>query len=268
MTAPSRPSTRQHTAKVAHRRAEAASPLEPAEHRVLAIRLPVDDLAKYAGVTALASAVLAIAGILATVAYLSAWNVPAPVVRLDPATAALRSDTVLFQFATLWGLLIGLTATWHRLSGRRRLRAVVIAVVLLVLAALSIALFTADAYGPTISLLGAAFLFVAHERPWLADRSLAIAFAIIALSSAWETGIENGTIIRDHREWQTPVSVSVRLPIAGLDGGIERAGGVVYDGLYLVFRDGESVYVSRPGAGASVWVIPSGNLMGLGILAR
>jgi hypothetical protein len=244
----------------------AASRVEPAA-TTLALRIPVDELAKYAGLTAIASAVLAGAGILSTVAYLSAWGVPAPVVRFDPLTAALRSETVVYQFALLAALVFGLRAVAGRIEqGARaaRLLAVVVTSVLVLLVAEAIA---GGYAGPVITIAGGVALFAAHRRSTMSPRSTLIAFALVALVSAYQTGTESGRIIRDETAWQTPVVLTTRTAVGGLDG-TEAGGGWRYEGVYLVFRDGEALYVSRPGAGAQVWIVPAANVMGLGVGAR
>jgi hypothetical protein len=46
---------------------------------------------------------------------------------------------------------------------------------------------------------------------------------------------------------------------------VDQGGSWRYDGLYLVLRDIDSLYVSRPDAGASAWAVPAPNLLGLAI---
>lgn len=230
--------------------------------RGIDVRIPIEELAKYAGITALVSAVLAVAGVVATAAYLSAWGIPGPVIRLDPMTAALRSEIVVYQFALLGGLVVGLTWLRRRLLHRRHLGRVAVGLAIAIVAALVLPLVATGAIGPATALAGGVVLFGVHERRWLSTRGVAVAFAAIAIFAAFTTGAENGVLVRDDAAYRTPVVVATRWP-ASLPGGLETGGGWRYDDLYLVFRDGESVYVSRDGAGTRVWIIPTGNLMSL-----
>lgn len=225
--------------------------------RVLAFRLPVDELSRYAGLTALVMAVLGAAGILATVAYLAAWNVPAPMLRLDPLSAALRSEVVLGQLAMLGIVLFGLAAMERRLArrpwaGRIALGAAIATIVYLAIDALN-----GGFVGPAATLGGGVLLFVAHRRDWLSDRAIAILLVAISLGTAAQTGYEMGVGYRDGRQPRTMVSLTTLAPIGGLAGATIDDAAWRYDDLYLVFRDGEAVYVSRAGAGSDVWVVPA-----------
>lgn len=230
-------------------------------------RIPVDELAQYAGLTALASAVLAVAGILATAAYLSAWGVPTPVVRMDPLTAALRSESVVYQFLTLALIVFGLSWLSHRLADRRLARYAVLGTALGVLGILAFQSIAGGYLGPALTLAGGSGLFLAVDRKLASRRAASILFTVVALASAFQAGAESGRLVRDVSEFQTPIVLATRAEIAGLPGGVEAGSGWQYHGLYLVFRDGESAYVSRPGLGAVVWIVPAANLMSLGIAA-
>ena len=94
----------------------AATPPHP---RTLSIDVDVDQLAKYGSALALGSAVLATAGVLSVVAYLSAWGIPAPLIRLDPLTDALRAESDVYQFAVLAAIVFGIDAVIGRLGDRR-----------------------------------------------------------------------------------------------------------------------------------------------------
>jgi hypothetical protein len=119
--------------------------------------------------------------------------------------------------------------------------------------------------GPIITVAGGVGIAVGHRQGWLATRAAAAAFAIVALVAAYQTGAESGRLIRDVTAWQTPVTLTSRTPIGGLDGGVEDGGSWRYDDLYLVFRDGEAVYVSRPGGGTVVWIVPAMHVMSIGL---
>jgi hypothetical protein len=233
--------------------------------RTLSFSLDVEEISKYARITALVSAVLAASGILSVVSYLSAWRVPAPLIRLDPLTATLRSETVIAQVLMLALIVFGLDAVVRRLAGRRFLR-VAAGVVMTLLIVYSIVLVFVGGYvSGAITMAGGGALFLAHARDWISPRITALLFTLIAIVSASQTGVESGRLIRDHEVYQTPITLTSRTPIGGLDGGIEQGGAWHYEGLYLVFRDGEAVYVSRPGAGPAVWIVPSQHVMALGL---
>jgi hypothetical protein len=234
---------------------------------VLQVRIPVDDLAKYAGLIGLASATLAITGVFATTAYLSAWGVPAPVLRLDPLTAALRSETVIYQSLVLWAVVYGLDVLARRLAGRPRVRLGAFALAAGVLALITYDSLTFGFWGPVITVVGSVLLLVAHHRAWVSARGTVVAFVLVALAAAYVTGVESGRLIRDDTLYQTPVVLTTRSAIGGL-AGTESGFGWTYDGLYLVFRDGESVYVARPGSGREVWIVPASNVMSVGIARR
>lgn len=235
------------------------------QERTLGLPVDVDELAKYGSAVAFGSAVLAATGVLSVVAYLSAWNIPAPLIRLDPLTAALRSDAVVYQVAVLTGIVFGIDALIGRTRDRRIARVALAILVGVVVAALAVDLLVGGYTGPLITLVGGVGLALAHHRQGLGARVRIIAFAAIALSSAFQTGIESGRLIRDDRDWQTPVTLTSRVPVGGLAGGVEDGGAWQYAGLYLVFRDGEAIYVSRPGAGSAVWIVPAMHVMSVGV---
>jgi hypothetical protein len=236
-----------------------------AHDRTLDLRIDLDQLAKFGSALALGSAVLATAGVLSVVTYLSAWDVPAPVVRLDPLTAALRSEAVVYQFAVLAVLVFGTDAVLHRLAARPRTRVVAAIVGLAIMAGLVADLVVSGFIGPVVTIVGGVGLAGLHALRPLSQRVRLVAFAMIALTAAFQTGVESGRLIRDDPAWQTPIVLTSRVPVGGLRGGVEAGGAWQYHGLYLVFRDGEAVFVSRPGAGAAVWVVPAMHVMSLGI---
>ncbi|HEU0237620.1 MAG TPA: hypothetical protein VFR14_14380 [Candidatus Limnocylindrales bacterium] len=234
------------------------------DERTLTLRFDVDEIAKYASIIGLASAVLAGAGILSTIAYLMAWNVPAPLVRLDPLTAALRSDTVLYQVAVLATLVYGLESIARRIR-RRRAQVAAGIVATLAIGFLVVDTITGGFVGPVVTVVGGVSLFAAHRRRWLGARARLVLFAAVALLAAFQTGYESGRLIRDDARFQTPIVLTSRTAVGGLDGGVEVSGAWQYIDLYLVFRDGEAVYVSRPEAGATVWIVPAMHIMSLGV---
>lgn len=230
----------------------------------LQVSLPVDDLARYAGLIGLVSATLAIAGVFATTAYLSAWMVPAPVIRLDPLTAALRSDLVLEQSLNLALVVFGLDALARRLPARRTVRLPVLGALVALLALRAGGSLLAGFTGPVLTLAGGLALLVLHHRDRVSPRATVLGFVVLSLGAAYLTGSETGRLIRDDTAMRTPVTLTTRSQVGGL-GGSESGSGWTYRGLYLVFRDGESVYVAEPGGGSRVWVVPTGNVMALGI---
>ncbi len=237
----------------------------PTREATLSVGLDLDQLAKVGSALALGTAILATAGVLSVVAYLSAWNVPAPLVRLDPLTAALRSDAVLSQVVTLGVIVFGTELLVRRLPQRRRTRAVVGVGAIAGATLVAIGLLSGGYLGPTLAIAGGVGLALLHQLRGVPARPRLVAFAAIALLSAFQTGAESGRLVRDVVQWQTPVVLTSRVPVGGLAGGVEAGGAWQYRELYLVFRDGEAVYVSRPGAGPAVWIVPAMQVMSLGI---
>lgn len=233
--------------------------------RTLTLDVDVDRLGKYASLMALGSAVLAGSGILSVVAYMSAWDVPAPLIRLDPLTAALRSETVIYQVAVLAAIVFGLDALARRLPDRRVAIGLATGGAAIVTGYLVVDLVLGGYLGPAITVVGGVALFVGHRRGLVGPRSTAVLFAVIALLAAYQTGAESGRLIRDDPTWQTPLTLTSRTPIGGLDGGIATGDAWRYSGLYLVFRDGEAVYVSRSGRGSAVWIVPAAHVMAIGM---
>jgi hypothetical protein len=233
--------------------------------RTLSIDVDVDQLAKYGSALALGSAVLATAGVLSVVAYLSAWGIPAPLIRLDPLTAALRAESVVYQFVVLAAIVFGIDAVVTRLAARRIGRVFVAATGGLALAVLAVGLAAGGFTGPLVTIVGGVGLAAIHHWRGLGPRTRTVLFAAIALGAAFITGSDSGRLIRDDPAWQTRVTLTSRVPVGGLGGGVEAGGAWQYEGLYLVFRDGEAVYVSRPGAGTAVWIVPAMHVMALGI---
>jgi hypothetical protein len=235
----------------------------PADRPALKVSVPVDDLARYAGLIGLVTGALAIAGVLASTAYLSAWHVPAPVIRLDPLTAALRSDSVLYQSLVLAAIVFGIDRLLRRLSAGSKVRAAAL-VILAGLVVLSVADSIRNGLlGPVITVVGGVCLLALHQTRRLGSRGTAVGFVLVVLAAAWQSGAETGILVRDGTAQRVSVSLTTRSQVAGL-GGTESGLGWTYNGLYLVFRDGESVYVAR-GVERTIWVIPAGNVMSLGI---
>lgn len=232
--------------------------------RTLSVDIDVDQLAKFGSTLALGSAVLATAGVLSVVAYLSAWGIPAPLIRLDPLTAALRAEAVVYQFGVLAAIVFGIDAVVGRLGGRRYGRVLALAGGA-ILVFLAVDLLAGGYTGPLITIVGGVGLAAVHHWRGLRPRVRILLFAAIALTAAFVTGIDSGRLIRDDPTWQTPVTLTSRVPVGGLTGGTEAGGAWQYPGLYLVFRDGEAVYVSRPGAGRVVWIVPAMHVMSLGV---
>jgi hypothetical protein len=233
--------------------------------RRLGFRVDVDEVARYASVFAVGGGVLAGAGILSVVAYLSAWNVPAPLVRLDPLTATLRSELVIYQVVLLALIAVGFDAGAQRLLSRPRLRLALGAAVLVILGVLAVDAIDSGFAGSVITFAGAPAIALSHRRGWTGQRGTTALFAVIALTAAFATGADSGRLIRDEPALQTALTLTSRVPVGGLPGGVEEGGAWHYDDLYLVFRDGEAVYVSRPGAGTAVWIIPAMHVMSLGL---
>jgi hypothetical protein len=117
--------------------------------------------------------------------------------------------------------------------------------------------------GPFITLGTAILIWLAHRFGSLGERGVAVALATAALIGAYVNGYESGVLIRDQAEFRTPVLLAAGSPVGGLTGRPLEGTGWEYDGLYLVFRDGEAVYVSVPGTGRRVWLVPAANVASL-----
>jgi hypothetical protein len=134
---------------------------------------------------------------------------------------------------------------------------------LLVLVALESVL--SGLWGPAVSIAAGLFMFAAIVTGRIAARTALIVYAVAALIGAWQTGSEYGVLTRDVDAFRTPILMTTRTPVAGLDGVAEGTAWT-YGGLYLVFRDGETLYVSRPGAGSDVWLVPASNVAALALV--
>jgi hypothetical protein len=237
-----------------------ASAGRPAIHRAVT----VDELTRFAGLIGLITAALAVSGTIATAAYLSAWDLPPVVARLDLLTAALRSQAVIVQSLLLAFIVYGLDALIRQLPTNHRARA---AAVVLIGAALFLYASISLYFGfvePAVSVLGGVVLLLLHRRGRLSPRTTAIGFVSIALVAGYVSGTETGRAVRDDTAYQTPLTLTTQIAVGGLPG-TQTGSGWTYTDLYLVFRDSESVYVAKPGGGSAVWMIPNGNVMSLGL---
>lgn len=235
----------------------------PADRTTLRHAVPVDELARYAGVIGLVTAVLAVAGVLSTSAYLSAWNVPPSVIRLDPLTAALRSDDVVYEVVTLAAIVFGIDYVVRRLAGRPRVRAVLLAAIGAVLGLLVFDAIQHNLAAPVMTAGGGVGLVALYQSGRIRLRAAVAAFLLLALLTAFVGGAERGQLVRTGTARGVPVSITTRAETPGLDGH-ETGSGWSYAGLYLVFRDAESLYVARP-EDSRVWVVPAGNVMSFAI---
>ncbi len=237
-----------------------ATPERPAIHRAVS----VDDLTRFAGLIGLVSATLVVSGTVATAAYLSAWDLPPVVVRLDLVTAALRSQAVIVQSLILAFIVYGLDALIRQLPTRGLVRYAALSLIALVLflyAAISLYFGFAE---PAVTVIGGVVLLFLHRRRRISLRTTAIGFVLIALVAGYATGAETGRAVRADPAYQTPVVLTTQSEVGGLSG-TQTGSGWTYSDLYLVFRDSGSVYVATPGGGSSVWMIPDGNVMSLGL---
>lgn len=237
-----------------------ATPDRPAIHRAVS----VGELTSFAGLIGLVSATLAVSGTIATAAYLSAWDLPPVVVRLDLLTAALRSQAVIVQSLLLALIVYGLDALIRQLPtpGVVRYAALsVIGVVLFLYAAISLYFGFVE---PAVTLIGGVVLLLLHHRRRISPRITALGFVLIALVAGYAAGAETGHAVRADQAYQTPIVLTTQSEVGGLSG-TQTGSGWTYDDLYLVFRDTGSVYVAMPGGGSKVWMIPDANVMSLGL---
>ena len=235
----------------------------PAIHRAVS----VDELSRFAGLIGLVSATLAVSGTFATAAYLSAWNLPPVVVRIDLLTAALRSEAVVVQSLILAFVVYGLDALIRRLPTRGVVRYAALIVTGLVLFLYVVISLVFGFVEPAVTVLGGLVLLFLHHRGRISPRTTAIVFVLIALVAGYATGAETGRAVRVDPAYQTPVVLTTQTGVGGLSG-TQTGSGWTYSDLYLVYRDSGSVYVAMPGGGSSVWMIPDANLMSLGINIR
>lgn len=224
----------------------------------------VDELTRFAGLIGLVSATLVVSGTLASAAYLSAWDLPPVLFRIDLLTAALHSQAVIVQSLLLAFIVYGLDALMRQLSMRGIVRYAALSLVGLVLflyAAISLYFGFVE---PLVTVIGGVVLLYLHRRRRISPRTTAIGFVLIALVAGYATGAETGRAVRADPAYQTPVVLTTQSEVGGLSG-TQTGFSWTYSNLYLVFRDSESVYVAIPGGGSTVWMIPDGNVMSLGL---
>ena len=234
----------------------------PAIHEAVSVQ----GLTAFAGLIGLVSATLAVAGVMATSAYLSAWGVPPFVTRVDPLAAALRSESVIIQSLNLALIVYGVDALLRGLPPRRNIRYGTIGVVVaLLFLEAGVSLF----YGflePTVTVVGGLTILVLHHRGLISPRITAVAFVLVALAAGYVSGTEEGSGVRSDPTFQTSVVLTTHSQVGGLNG-VETGSGWTYDGLYLVFRDSAAVYVAATG-GDAVWIVPDGSVVSLELIPR
>jgi hypothetical protein len=235
----------------------------PAIHRAVS----VDELTRFAGLIGLVTATLAVAGTLATAAYLSAWDLSPVVVRIDLLTAALRSQAVIVQLLLLAFIVYGLDALIRQLPERGVLRYAALSVVGLVLVLYAASSLYFGFIEPALTVIGGVVLLLLHRQRHISPRTTAVSFVLIALVAGYASGIETGRGVRDDAVYQMPVVLTTQSEVGGLSG-TQTGSGWTYSDLYLVFRDSASVYVAIPGGGSRVWMIPDANVMSLGLNMR
>jgi hypothetical protein len=237
-----------------------AAPGRPAIHRAVS----VDELTRFAGLIGLVSATLAVSGTIATAAYLSAWDLPPVVARLDLLTAALRSQAVIVQSLLLAFIVYGLDALIRQLPTKGRLRYAALSVIGLALLLYAASSLYFGFVEPAVTVVGGVSLLLLHRRGRISPRITAVGFVAIALVAGYASGLETGRGVRSDAAYQTPVVLTTQSEVGGLSG-TQTGSGWTYSNLYLVFRDSGSVYVSTPGGGSAVWMIPDANVMSLGL---
>lgn len=222
----------------------------------LAFGLTLDSLGRLTGISAAAFGVLVAAGMLNTGAYLSAWDIPTPLLRLDPLTAALRTEETAYQLIQFGVVFWALTATHRRLGRRPRVRTAALTGIVALVALLSWISIAGGFPGPAVSVIGAVFLFAGYRLRQVMSLPVAVGlFAAVALLAATITGHNWGTTFRTQPETRTHVTMSTSNVIEGLPGARAVGGVWHYRDLYLVFRDDEHLYVGSNTAEGRAWLI-------------
>lgn len=218
--------------------------------------LSLDSLGRLTGISAAAFGVLVGAGMLNTGAYLSAWDIPTPLLRLDPLTAALRTEETAYQLIQFGAVFWALMATHRRLGHRPRLRAAALTSIVALVALLSWISIAGGFPGPAVSVIGAVLLFTGYRLRPVMSLPVAIGlFAAVTLLAATITGHNWGTTFRTQPETRTNVAMSTSNAIEGLPGATEADGVWHYRNLYLIFRDDEHLYVGSNGVEGQAWLI-------------
>src|SRR4051794_29706392 len=208
------------------------TPERPAIHRAVS----VDELARFGGLIGLLTATLAVSGTFATAAYLSAWDLPPIVARIDLLTAALRSQSVIVQSLLLAFIVYGLDALIRHLPTRAVLRNAALSLIGLALFLYAAASLYFGFVEPTVTVVGGVVLLLLHRLGRIAPRATAAGFVLVALVAGYASGVETGRAVRDDPAYQTPVVLTTQSEVGGLSG-TQTGSGWTYSDLYLVFRD-------------------------------
>jgi hypothetical protein len=234
----------------------------PAIHRAVS----VDELTRFAGLLGLVSAALVVSGTFATAGYLSAWDLPPAILRIDLVTAALRSEAVIVQSLILAFIVYGMDALMRWLPTRGSVRYALLSLIGLVLFLYVAVSLYSGFVEPAVTTLGGFALLLLQRRARISPRTTGIGFLLVALVAGYASGAESGLGVRADQAHQTPVVLTTRSEVGGLSG-TQTGSGWTYFNLYLVFRDSASVYVATPGGGSAVWVVPDSNVVSLGLNA-
>jgi len=222
----------------------------------LSFGLSLDSLGRLTGISAAAFGVLVGAGMLNTGAYLSAWDIPTPLLRLDPLTAALRTEETAYQLLQFGAVFWVLTAAHRRFDHRPRLRAAALTSIVALVALLSWISIAGGFPGPAVSVIGSVLLFAGYRlRPVMSLPVAVGLFAVITLLAATITGHNWGTTFRTQPETRTNVTMTTSNAVDGLPGATRADGVWHYRNLYLIFRDDEHLYVGSNSVEGQAWLI-------------
>ena len=236
--------------------------------RLPTLALPIDTLAEYVGATAVISGGLLLAGLWSTAAYLSAWEIPVWLVALDPLSTALRADSVVYLGLLAAAITLAIRALAESTTGRQRMVVTGLVATLALVVAAALAALDALGVAIAIAIAGGALTFAAAARGLVGGRGMAGLIVAVAIVAGYQASATMGARLRDDPPAATRVAITTLSPVAGLDGGMSNERGWEYRDLVVIFRDNNSVYVSRPGSGASAWSIPNANVMSVGIGIR
>lgn len=246
------------------RKMSSAAIVAPAAPALPALPVNVEVISRVAGLSAVAGAILAGAGMLYTYAYLSAWGIAPPLVKMDLISAALRAEGVAYQVLLFAGAFLVTRAVLRWTPRLRILRLAGLAGTGFVVVGLSADSVLGGFAGGAIALLGGVTLAVLRARERVGLRGVVITAGIVVLLSSYVTGTELGRATRDDRQWQRPVRVVTDVAMGDLGDPTTGAPSFQYEGLYLIFRDDRQLYLGVPGSDEA-WLLDGEHVLSVHI---